>query len=510
MTFSANLKNECILSKSTYTTFINKQLLKEPQDLEHQQKSPSDKENTCTVSNLARKTCRHIRVYPKDTHIQVQALNASYDAHKKGFEGLVETSINSIKAKRALQAEDQRAIKKAFSSVEHDEKFEKEYGKTVHEIINAVGKELAKVRESGLKVGFGGLKEAGIKKWKFIAIYGDEGKITQLYIGHFKAKGSFTKVYFTLDGRVIKVARADNKGSVSEMLRSEQNISYLYFEYALMTEHSSKMEDLLYALDVPKQDFAQDIQELIQFLPLKPENLMVGERPVMVVPQAICAEIRLKNPPGNVREIIERLGILRDTAIALALLHEVEMVHGDIKPANMLETVNGRGLLDDVGGSRIFKVTDTSEEAAKKYSSLTRSLDYCHYSDLMSGFQLTAKQASVESFFLLGCRADVYALGLSTVEALLGMYDQQGNCMFPFSHKDYKIVRVGDKKLYCVKGDSTQRKEITCIKAISPKIDKYFQMLLDSALNSDHTHRCSSYSFAIALNDVCKALVKIK
>ena len=128
---------------------------------------------------------------------------------------------------------------------------------------------------------------------------------------------------------------------------------------------------------------------------------------------------RLKNG-GRLLES-EILPIARDIAAAIAALWSQRIVHGDIKPSNiMLRESNGGAILIDLGVLRFFE-----EEGA------TRPLRPTGYlsPDLVRPWgtvgYLSPEQARGE---MLSCASDIFSLGVVMVESLQGWhptnYDQ--------------------------------------------------------------------------------------
>lgn len=104
-----------------------------------------------------------------------------------------------------------------FSEKSSAELFEKQYGISMQTIMDAMFQELDEVRKlSTEKVGFGGFKKAGIKKWKFVFKLDDHLNITDIFIGRYKSEGSYTKVYLTANNKAILVPKKVRKVQISK------------------------------------------------------------------------------------------------------------------------------------------------------------------------------------------------------------------------------------------------------------------------------------------------------
>lgn len=399
------------------------------------------------------------------------------------LETLAAQSISTAQAN-----EDRIMIEAALGGTEHShiERFQKEYGVTMQSIMDATIQELAEVRKSGLNVvGFGGLKKAKIKKWKFVVKLDDKGKITELLIGQFKASGTFTKVYITLNEKAILVPRK-LLNSKNQILQAYNNILHLHRQCELKQKLTTKEK-----------------QELLEVLPSIPEKIMVGGRPIMVAPQATCVEGIFHKPPRNTQDIIDRFQILRDTAKSIAYIHEIGMVHGDLKPANMLISHNGRSHPSDFGGSSIFYQTDSPTEAALKYRTMAMTSSYTHYQDELQKDVLIGKGVAAGYLASLGSARDVFALGVSTIEALTGRYDSKGNKQLPFQKSAY-LKKDGNDY---INGQSNLRQKITCIRDISTEIDVKVQELLDRTLQQKYSQRITAKDYVVVLNRIINQLM---
>jgi serine/threonine protein kinase len=82
-----------------------------------------------------------------------------------------------------------------------------------------------------------------------------------------------------------------------------------------------------------------------------------GDAPYLVLPliegQTVAALLRRETS----LPFALKLGILRQTAFALAALHDVEYLHGDLKPENLLLSSSGHLTLIDLGSARPIRET---------------------------------------------------------------------------------------------------------------------------------------------------------
>lgn len=367
----------------------------------------------------------------------------------------------------------------------HVEKFEKEHKQTLQAIMQATLQELSAIRQlEKNSIGFGGLKKAGIKKWKFLVKLDDSGKISQLVIGKFKASGSFTKVYLALDGKAILVPRKSQSKANMQMHQAYSIIAFLHCQYPKNPQH---------------------LQQVIPLLPPLPEKFMIGRRPIMVAPQATCAGFKFHNPPSNMQDVIVRLEIIRDAAKGLAFCHEKGLIHGDIKPDNILINQSGKGQLHDFGGSCVFSGKEKPADAALKYKEISLTAFYTHYQDYLARSRLNSEGANVDSFVHLGCARDVFSLGVSTIDTLMGLYGNNRNKLYPFHAASYYAC---DKiKASFPNGDFNSCRELTCVQQMPPEIGETLKTLLKASLDKDYVNRITASEFGMQLD---KIIIELK
>lgn len=389
--------------------------------------------------------------------------------------------------------EDNEIILKALGGVNQTDvqRFEKEYGHTMQAIMDAISKELAEVRKIGAQNGFGGFKIAGIKKWKVLIELNEMGNIKELYVGHFQALGGFTKVYYTFDGQVIMVPKKDSKKSVDQMLAANDILENLYDRYAQLGSFTEEFSKIFKKLGFPVDDFQETIKELKEVLPPLPFVVPINaDRVVMIAPKATPVQKLFHFAPQTSQDIIKRLEVLRDVALCLTLAHGLGLIHGDIKPGNMLLSNKNKGHLADFGGSLFLTPETNRDDAALLMESMIITPSYVHYKDFCAKKELlNDKTTSTESFSILGRAMDIYALGVSVVVALNGRYDSQNARQTPFM----TYQKVEDH--FYVNAEADAYKQVTCIGNISAQADKVLQLLLESALDSDYNERLDASEF---------------
>jgi len=115
----------------------------------------------------------------------------------------------------------------------------------------------------------------------------------------------------------------------------------------------------------------------------------------------------------SLRDLIDELGALPDARVrdigrqlagGLAAIHAAGLVHGDVKPANVVVTPAGRAVLVDAG----IGVFARSEPALERLASFSGSLAHAA-PELLAGAEPTP-------------RTDLYALGIVMLEALTGVH----------------------------------------------------------------------------------------
>jgi hypothetical protein len=408
-------------------------------------------------------------------------------------------SLNTVvssqkKLKKSFVFHDKKMIEIALgeSQLSLDE-FHKKYGESQFSIMKATAMKISEIRLSGQKIGMGGFKKVGIKGWKCAVQFNEKSKIVKLVIGQFRAEGTYTKVYLTLTDQAILVPKKI-ESSDTQIFRAYNNITSLHVFYEKMEDFAKETHDVF-------QDFNYSKEEFVNLLPSKCEKLQTETRPILVALQAICVSDEFRLEPRSLNDVISRIETLRDVALGVALMHAAGLVHGDLKPDNMLKGRDGKARPHDVGGGEFFYAVDNMEQASNKLNNLTRTAKYNHYEDVYRLERENMKDAT--DYLLLGRAGDVFALGVSTIEALGGMKDAEGKNKLPFNPKSYFKY---NERFYV--RDSTTRLKFSCVAQISTQINERLQQLLDSALNSNYTKRPLADEYACALNVISMEIKK--
>jgi serine/threonine protein kinase len=442
-------------------------------------------------------------------HISEQNKSQSYETNTDKQDTEKKTAESASTA-FSRQEEDREKIEKALGGTarSHIQAFFKKYGQSFQSIVDATSKEVEVLRQTGKRIGFGGLKISKIKKWKFITQLDSNGKISEIFIGLFKTAGNFTKVY-TLEEHVILVPKK-SKQARQQLLDAYETIATLRSQYATNQELSKEIHEFCNILSYTRDD-------LSQILPPQPKKFMVEERPVMVAPQATSAETHFFHEPKDVIEIINRLKILRDVAVSVYLFHRLGGIHSDLKVENILVSQNNKGLMHDLGDSRIFTQQDNYETARKKYCELGLTGVYTHYRDYLLGMRLTNvttqdnkkdTPSNVDEILELGHAKDVFALGLSTVEALKGMYDSSNEYRVPLPRYSYTHVLEIDQHFPINSTPNSISYTTSTIRKL-PEIDQFLNTLLKGALQNNYKERISVENFAIGLDKIIHLLTQL-
>lgn len=388
----------------------------------------------------------------------------------------------------------QEALGVDVKKADYEEAFLKEHEVAYKEIMDAAIAEMAKVRKEMSRVPEAdqkavseeGFEKPGLDQWKFAIEMDDKKNITQLFIGKFKAEGASTEVYFTPQD-VILVPKEDEHGrSEKALLNAWEKINYLW-------ESNDK---LLKSNDPIKAIKAID-PDLLPPLPRKVTS-SIGTG-MMVAPKATPVADMFKLAPANTQEIVDRLKILRDVAKGVAFAHEVRLIHGDIKPDNMLISSGKKGQMHDFGGS--YTINNKKDVQRWREEDSTCSPDYTHRNDAGYSHALKQMGCAKEEALALGKAQDVFALGLSTVEALLGITDPNdpNKLLSPVKSKFYKEF---ESTRYFA-GSASDIKPCTIP---VPAANTMLQGLLRKALDEVYQTRISAKEFAEKLDQIIRTL----
>jgi len=123
---------------------------------------------------------------------------------------------------------------------------------------------------------------------------------------------------------------------------------------------------------------------------------------------------RLKN--GGKLVEFEVLPIARDISAAIAALWSHRIVHGDIKPSNIMLRDSGQAVLIDLGVLRFF-----GEDGATRP---LRPIGYFSPGNWGTVGYLSPEQARGEK---LSCASDIFSLGVVMVECLVGWHPTKGD-----------------------------------------------------------------------------------
>lgn len=449
---------------------------------------------------------------------------------------VVVIGICYFKAKHRLRVipyveQDFDAIKKALDVTKQSDvaAFEKEHGHTFDALVRALVAEMAQVHNSNDKVACAGVKLSG-KKWKYLVQMDDERRIDRLFIGLFKDKGSYTKVYCTPSHVAILVPKG--KGP----FRVPNCIAFFFSKIApCIFGKSFKKRNIKIRAEgdlrnarktIQKIRLHQHLLEIADRGVLPPELVKMKTsqgRPIMLVAEAVPAKRMFQEAPKTKGELIERLQILRDVALSISVAHRAGILHGDIKLDNMLVNANRRGQPTDYGGSREIRVRESLdkeenekldkdvaaleqakaalEQAKTAFNSTTYTTKYNHVNDLRAIHSLN----SVKEVFHLGQQRDLFAIALSTLQALIGVKKEGGDHHRPFTPEAYR--KYGDHEYLCDTARD-KRTPIACINQLGSRKAERLNTLLDKALNADYTQRGSLEEFISGLERIIPKVPK--
>jgi serine/threonine protein kinase len=134
--------------------------------------------------------------------------------------------------------------------------------------------------------------------------------------------------------------------------------------------------------------------------------------PFLVLPWCKGGNLRDLNPSGDFIPLTSALPLLRQLASAVDYAHQQGVVHGDIKPENvLLSTDKSHVFLADFGMAKYFDVTDRVRDTGET-SGPGQDTGIGGTSAYLSPEQLDANRQSTSS--------DIYSLGLLAYELVTG------------------------------------------------------------------------------------------
>lgn len=429
---------------------------------------------------------------------------------------VVVIGICYFKAKHRLRLipyveQDFDAIKKALivTKQSHAAAFEKEHGYTFDSLVRALVTEMAHIHNSN-EVACDGVKLSG-KKWKYLVKMDGVGQIERLFIGLFKDKGSYTKVYCTPGHLAILVPKGKGPFRVPYVVAS-----FFAKVAPCIFGKSFKKRKLKIRAEGDMRNSRKTIQKIRSHVADNPHLLKLQDRevlppelvkmttskgrPIMLVAEAVSAKKLFQGPPKTKKELIERLKVLRDVALSINVNHKIGILHGDLKLDNMLVTVteNPRGQPTDYGGSREIVQSKSLEKAKEAFNTTTYTTKCNHANDLRAVHRLN----SVKEVIHLGQARDLFALGVSTLQALIGLKKESKEVggHRPFKPKAYK--KFGEHEF--LDGNAQDRKDIECINLIGRRSAERLNNLLDRVLDADYTKRGSLEQFIKDLDRIIR------
>ncbi len=208
-------------------------------------------------------------------------------------------------------------------------------------------------------------------------------------IEQFIGAGAFAEVY-------LAAHLALNARYALKILRKDAGIgSTLFNDYVQRFRLEAQLGA---ALKSPYIVQVHDFEELDDLLILRMDYAPGGS-----LQQRLDAVRRKLAPPIPIDEAVR---ITREVALGLAALHEMDAVHRDVKPSNILFAEDGRAMLADLGLAQV-------PGGPSMRSQLSQAAPHPGTPDYMSPEQLGSHAALPPS-------SDVYALGRVLFEMLTG------------------------------------------------------------------------------------------
>ena len=218
-------------------------------------------------------------------------------------------------------------------------------------------------------------------------------------IEQFIGAGAFAEVY-------LVTHLALNARYALKILRKDAGIgSTLFYDYVQRFRLEAQLGA---ALKSPYIVQVHDFEELDDLLILRMDYAAGGS-----LQQRLDAVRRKLAPPIPIDEAVR---IAREVALGLAALHELDAVHRDVKPSNILFAEDGRAMLADLGLAQ-------APGGPSMRSQLSEPMPHPGTPDYMSPEQARPP------FYSLTPPSDIYALGAVLFEML--------------TTRVYKLVRPG-------------------------------------------------------------------
>jgi len=166
------------------------------------------------------------------------------------------------------------------------------------------------------------------------------------------------------------------------------------FWYAMEHVEGSDLREVAGAM---RADSSRDLDRAVS---------TVSERRRRTMPEAFPAVPSAPRPPPAPpgREPLRRISaIFRDAALGLQHLHERGVIHRDVKPANVMVTLDGRAVVMDLGLAKIVGEASLTNPAA-----------------VLGTIKYSAPEQVTHALTKVDARADVYGLGATLYELATG------------------------------------------------------------------------------------------
>ena len=155
-------------------------------------------------------------------------------------------------------------------------------------------------------------------------------------------------------------------------------------------------------------------------------------------------------------------GILRQVADALDYAHRQQVVHRDVKPANIMVEPGGRAFLTDFGLARPLGVSGSAASVANSLAHMAGTLQY-----------LSPEQFRDEAS---GPASDRYALGVSTYELLTRRYPFDGSNVVALG---LKVVANAPPSVRALRPDAPERVALAIGRMLAKSPDERFATAME-------------------------------